>query len=49
MAGEQAAAFYTSDRVKHLNTATVVQRSGDSVVFKRTSDGSSERTLTSAW
>ena len=37
----QAGAFYTSDRVKHLNTATVVQRSGDSVVFKRTSDGSS--------
>lgn len=39
---EQAAAFYTSDRVKHLNTATVVQRSGDSVVFSRTSDGSGD-------
>lgn len=39
---EQAAAFYTSDRVKHLNTATLVRRSGDSVVFERTSDGSSD-------
>lgn len=35
---DQGAVFYTSNRRKHLNTATVVERSGDTVLFRRTSD-----------